>query len=223
MIAWLDRFTNWVVRITTWLGEAKQAWIAVLTIPGVFVVWWIALPDWEPRLRITGMCLELLGLGTVAYGIRETRKLFNRPRLTEIARQWIGRFPKFKVETRIAIGTAHINLEGRATGTAIVTASLTASTPLEERVTFLEKRLDQANILIQETQQMVKEEFRKHTNDLETARRERELGDEKNSKLIQEAAAGGLYLETMGVLWLLCGIIFATASNEIAKLMFGVK
>jgi hypothetical protein len=58
---------------------------------------------------------------------------------------------------------------------------------------------------------------------LGAARRERELGDEKNSKLVQEAAAGGLYLETMGVLWLLCGIIFATASNEIAKLIFGAK
>ena len=70
---------------------------------------------------------------------------------------------------------------------------------------------------------MAKVESRKHGSDLDTARRERELGDAKNNKLIQEAIAGGLHLETTGVLWLLCGITFATASSEIANFLFSVK
>ena len=141
MIAWFKRFGNWMARVVAWLGEVKQAWVAALAIPGVFVIWWVVLPGWEPRIRFTGMFLELLGLGTVAYGIRETRKLFSRPRLTEIACKWIGRFPKFKLETRIVAGTAHINLESHASAIAIGSATLSATASLEERVTFLEKRL----------------------------------------------------------------------------------
>lgn len=223
MIVWLKQLGNWIARIVPWLGEAKQAWLAVLAIPGVFLICWAVLPEWEPRIRLTGMCLELLGLGTVAYGIRETQKLFSRPRLAEIARKWFGRFPKLKLESRIVVGAAHINFEGMASGSAFGSASLSTTASLEERVTFLERRMDQANVLIHETQQKVEEEARKRSGALDVARREREVGDEKNNKLIQEAIAGGLYLETTGVLWLLCGITFATASNEIANFFFGVK
>lgn len=222
MISWFKRFGHWFARIVAWLGEAKQAWIAVLAIPLVFLFCWAALSGWEPRIRFTGMCLELLGLSTVAYGIQETRRLFSRPKLFEILCQWFKRLPKFSIETRIVVGTARFNLEGHAPSIVVGSASLSATASIEERVSFLEKRLDQTNALILDIQQMVRKESQKLGGDLDTARREREMGDEKNNKLIQEAIAGGLYLETTGVAWLLFGITLATASHEIANFFFGV-
>jgi len=222
MIAWLKRLRNWVVRVFAWLGDARQVWVAVLTIPGVFLICWAAIPSWEPRIRITGMCLELLGLGTVAYGLREIRKLFNQPSMIEVALQWLGSFPKFKFEARIVAGTGHIELGGAAV-TAFGTASLAATVSLEERVAFLEKGLNQTNVLIHETQRKIEDEARKRGSTLDAERREREAGDTKNHKLLQEAMAGGLYLETTGVLWLFCGITLATASSDIASFFFGIR
>ena len=223
MITWFKLLSNWIARIFAWLGEAKKGWGALVAIFGVFIFWFVVLPGWESRIRFTGMSLELLGLSTVALGIRENGKLFNRPGPDEIVRNWFGRFPKFRRDVRIVPGTAHLNLEGKAPVIGVGSASLSATASLEERVAFLEKGLDQANDRIHEIQRKVTEEAQKLGSALDAARHEREFGDEKNSNLIQEAIAGGLYLEATGVLWLFFGILFATASSEIANCFFGVK
>jgi len=197
-------------------------WVAVFTIPAVILVCWAVIPGWEPRIRIAGMFLELLGLSTVAFGLRETRKLFDKPSLFESARQWLRNFPKFKFETRIVAGSGHINLGGGA-ASAFGTASLSATASLEERVAFLENGLNQANMLIHQIQQKIDEEARKHGSAIDTVRQEIRRGDENNQQLVKEAMAGGLYIEITGAVWLLFGITLATASNEIASVLFGTK
>lgn len=215
MIDWLKRLPSWIVEVFNWLGEAKQTWIALFAIPVVFLWWFFILPGWELRIRITGMSLELLGLGTVALGIAETHKLFKRPGVVKTAGEWLGRFPKFQRKLRISTGTGHLNVQGQSTASAVGYASLTATASLEERVASLERSLDRAIALIHETQRTITAESQKLGSALDAARCERELGDGENAKLIQKAMADGLHLEVIGVLWLFFGIIFATASNEI--------
>lgn len=222
MIAWINQLRKWIMRIFAWLGDAKSVWVAVLTIPSVLFICWAVIPGWEPRIRIAGMFLELLGLGTVAYGLRETRKLFNHPSLLKTASQWLRNFPKFKLETRIVVGAGHIK-GGGATLSAVGSVSPSASASLAERVILLERGLNQANVMIHETRKMIEVESRKHDSALDTERRGRELGDEKSQRLLQEAMVGGLYLETTGVVWMLFGITLATVSNEIASSLLGLK
>lgn len=230
MIAWFKRLTNWIARIFVWIGEAKQTWVALFTIPLVFFIWWFALSGWELRIRFTGMSLELLGLSTVALGIRETGKRFSQPGLVEIARKWFGSFPKFRRDVRNVTGTGHLNLGGQASVSGRGFVSLPTTASLEERVAFLETGLGRSFDLIHETQQRITKESHKFSSALDTARRDLESGDDKNAKLIQEAMAGGLYLEATGVLWLFFGILFATVSNEIvtassyiSNFLYGVK
>ena len=85
----------------------------------------------------------------------------------------------------------------------------------------MEKSLSQAHLLIHETHRKIDQETRQRQSDINVVKRELEDGDSKNKQLVEEAAAGGLYLETTGAFWLAFGITLATASNEIAKLCCG--
>lgn len=214
MINWIKQLSNWVLRIASWLWTAHRAFLAVIAIPVVFLICWALFPSWESRVRISGMCFELLGLITVVVGLYYTRKLFGRPGFLIIVRDWLKRFPRFKIDTHIYKGSGGIKFGGAAV-TALGTVSVSPSASLEKRVAVLEKGLENANRLINAIQQKVVEEARNHSSDLESERRERETGDESNQKLLQEVAVGGLYLEVTGVFWLLFGIFLATASNEI--------
>jgi len=220
LITWLKQCGNWVRRVLAWLGDAYLLWIAVLAIPTLFALACIVFQSWEERIRITGMCLELLGLATVALGLRETRKLFNQPGLLQLAERWLREFPTFYRNVRIVTGTGHMSM-GDASATGFASASASANASLEERVAILEKSLNQTNMALQEAQEKIDEETQKRTRALEAERQNRETGDESNRRLLQEAMAGGLHLETMGVLWLFTGITLATASSEISRWLTG--
>ena len=217
MIAWLKQTANWISRIFVWLWEAYRLWIAIFAVPSVFLICWTALPNWEPRIRFTGMLLELMGLATVAFGIRETRSLFGRPSLLQVGRDWLTRFPKFRYDVRIIVGSGGIALGG-VSGSAFGRSGPAPTETLEERVAILEKSVNQAHFLIHETQRKLDQEGQQRQNALKAEKQEREDGDSKNKQLLEEAAAGGLYLETTGAFWLVFGITLATASNELAKL-----
>ena len=166
------------------------------------------------------MLLELMGLATVAFGIRETRSLFGRPSLPTIGRNWLARFPKFRIDVRIHVASGAI-AAGGASASAFGTSGPSPTATLEERVAILEKNVNQAHVLIHEMQRKVDREAQLRQNELNAEKREREDGDSKNKQLVEEAAAGGHYLETTGAFWLAIGITLATASNEFAKLFSG--
>ena len=166
------------------------------------------------------MVLELMGLATVALGIRETRSLFGRPSLINTGRDWLARFPKYRVDVNIVVGLGGVSTSGAA-GSAFGTSGLANTASLEERVAFLEQSVIRAHSLIHETHRKIDQEAQHRQNELRIEKREREDGDNKNKQLVEEAAAGGLYLETTGAFWLAFGITLATASNELAKLFGG--
>jgi hypothetical protein len=121
------------------------------------------------------------------------------------------------VETRIVVGS--VSLSASPTGfLAHGTVSPPPTASLEERIASLERGLSRANLLIDRTQGRIEEEARNHGSALKSERRERAVGDARIQTLLEEAAAGGLYLEATGVIWLVLGVTLATASNEIVNL-----
>lgn len=167
------------------------------------------------------MFLELMGLATVALGIRETRSLFGRPSLVHVGRNWLARFPRFRISAHVIVGTGGFTLGGMS-ASAFGTSGPAPTATLEERVAILEKNVNQTNALIHETQRKLDQESQQRQHELTAEKREREDGDNKNKQLVEEAAAGGLYLEITGAFWLAFGITMATASNEFAKLFSGI-
>jgi hypothetical protein len=218
MVERLMRWIHWLARIAGWLYKARRVWEAVLAVPVAFLISWIFLPTWEPRLRIAGLLLQLLGIGAVAYGLREIRLLFRLPSQRQIAVGWFKRFPRLKEDAVVVVGSA-ATMAGAGAVTAYGTVSLPPTASLEERIAALEQDRQRTWALMGEIQGRMEQEARVRKSELESERGERTVQDEKTRKLLEEAAVGGLYLEITGIAWLLIGVICATASSEIANLI----
>jgi hypothetical protein len=124
-------------------------------------------------VRLTGLVFQVLGLIIVAKGLRDTRKLFNRPGWTTFIAQWWRDYPRVTPRT---------------------TAFADAQTRVRMRAPSPE-------------------------DGLEVEAHSRELADQRLQKQLEEFAAGGLHLESIGLLWILMGVTLATASVEIAWLL----
>jgi hypothetical protein len=89
-----------------WLAEARHAWLATAVICVAFVVS-LRPHTTEPIIRIRDLCLQLLGIGTVLWGISETRALFGHLSFTSKAKAWLGRFPLYVVISSWQLATAN--------------------------------------------------------------------------------------------------------------------
>ena len=100
--------------IWPWLKEARFAWLTIGVI-GIALMMSLRPHTSEPTIRLTGLFLQLLGIGTVAWGISETRTLFGHPSFASKIMGWLGRFPLRKR-----------NIILSASGTSFATASSNA-------------------------------------------------------------------------------------------------
>jgi hypothetical protein len=221
MIAQLKQLAAWLRRFILWMLQMKELWITIL--PLVLIVWLILIHPLritEPQIRITGLIIEVMGVSTVAIGLRETRKLFDRPSLKELFLRWLKEMPRWNIEPNVG----HINIDmPMPTVSFFGTSSLPPSATLEEKVNELEKSLNQAHVLIYQTQQQVKEEAQKQIEALELERHERERADVQTKKLLEEVTIGGLHLEAFGGFWIVLGIILSHASHEIERILLSFR
>jgi hypothetical protein len=121
-----------------WLWESRFFWLTVLValgVPFAVLLWW----PHEHIIRYAGLGLQLAGIGTVWWGIRETRKLFEHPTFWMQAREWFRRRPKYGGRVIAAGGSvaAAATVSARAT----VWSHAGADATLEKRVETLEKNL----------------------------------------------------------------------------------
>lgn len=210
--------TTWLVRLFRWLFlEPGRVWATMIGIALPFVVFCLIFSDWEHRVRWTGLALQLLGIATVAIGLSETRKLFGRPSLLDAGREWFKRRPKIRQDVRVPITGVMATAEAGDFLSANGTVHPAPNTPLEERVQRLEGKVNELSRKASENEMALEEEKRSRATALADERYARGAGDEKVKRQLEEACVGGLYLETMGLVWLVVGVILATASVDVDK------
>jgi hypothetical protein len=173
-------------------------------------------------LQLAGAACELVGIGTVAWGIAETRARFtDRPSLAR--RAW----------TRVSRTAARVFRRKRTTNLEVHGSVLTFSgenVRLRETVGFgpwdeeaLGERIERLRRAIENHQkQLVALDGR--IDDEERSRREADAKHEGRvhevhrelTQLIREAAAGGLRLETIGVSLFALGVALQTWGSLIS-------
>ena len=95
------------------MAEPRLLWLTLLVALGALVVSFRpGVP--ELQIRISGLALQWLGIGTVAIGLRETRKLFERPSLIALLCAWLSRFPRWRRDVRVIAGSGSLGLTGMA-------------------------------------------------------------------------------------------------------------
>lgn len=219
-ITFITNLTNWIRRVAVWaFSDAKEAWVSVVPVVLIIGVAWFISALSEPGIRISGMLLELLGIGVVAKGLSETRMLFGRPSLYQSFLGWAERRPRFGAARYVLNAEGgSFTVNGSDSAMAHGTVGTSAHT-LDDRVTLLERRLNLADTQIQEGRRKLEEETVNRTEAIRSEKVERIEGDAVARKQLEEAVVGGINLETVGIVWLACGVTLSSLSKELADLV----
>lgn len=211
----MRKLWSWLKALWNWLSELQHFWLAI-AVTGIALFISLRPGTGEPIIRLSGLALQVLGIGTVAWGISETRALFGHPSLFAVAKNWLGRFPPF--HSRIVSGTANMTL-GNATmsgrGYGMDNAGPNA-TP-EARIEVLEKNIRRINERIDQTHQEMDTKFRNADAALKREEQARAVEDLAIRHKLETTETGGIHVTAMGALWLFVGVTLSTASPEIAK------
>lgn len=200
-----------------WLVEARFAWF---TLSVIALALGISLrphtSEWV--IRLTGLGLQLLGIGTVIWGIAETRALFGHPSVAAKAKSWFGRCPLLR---RNVVLAAEASSSGHATceAAAYTTHGPGANPTLESRIDALEKNVNLIHQRIRTTESEMNDGFRKAGEALRNEEQIRQAEDTVIRKRLEATGTGGVHISAIGASWLFVGVVLSTAGVEIAELL----
>lgn len=201
------------------LKEAWPTWLALAGILVALAVGRLFSTRLSDVVRYAGAMLQIFGLATVAIGLSEMRRLFNRPSLGARIFGWFGRFAAaFKAPKLISVGAFGA---GGATvsGEARVVLALGPGASLEERVKVLEENLNRLREELDAKLQEIRRELSTVREGMQRESHERQAADEKRDRQIEEVAIGGLHLEMVGLVWLFLGVLGTSIPDKIAELL----
>jgi len=207
------QFYNWLRDILHWLFDARIFWVAVSVAVGalMFVVRKSAT---EPEIRLTGLALQVLGIATVAWGIRETRVLFGQPDFFTLAKKWLEKVPVYG--GRAITGCMNVHEAGDTVHSEADASTAPPNATVEERVSVLEKNIQHLNKRIAETQIEMKQSFSTQSSALKEEKQERSREDQLLGAKLEATETGGLHISAMGALWLFIGVTLSTTSVELS-------
>ena len=204
-----------LVAIWRWLATARHTWLCLGVITVAFIV---CLRPGTPEhvIRITGLLLQLLGIGTVIWGISETRALFGHPTIAQKIKAWVQSFP---IRRNVVV-----NLSGNASlctfsarGRPHVTQSAGENPTIESRIEALEKNIGLIHERISQSQIETDREFAEFLTRVKNEEHLRQSEDSAIRKKLETAGTGGVHISAIGAVWLFAGVILSTAGVEIAK------
>jgi hypothetical protein len=170
-------------------------------------------------VRYCGLFFELTGILTVAIGLDDKRRLFNRPNLLDPLRGWWKRRPRWGGNAQIIPLTGVVGICSAGSVKASVWRGVPPNASVEDRLAALEKNLTTLRTELADTEKRVEEEARKQDAAVASERRARELSTKEIKKQIETLGAEDLHLEAVGLVCLILGVSLATASTEIADVL----
>jgi len=203
-----------IKQLWLWLVEARFAWLALGVIAAALIV---ALRPHtpEPVIRLTGLVLQLLGIGTLIWGISETRALFGHPSFAAKTKSWLERFPLRRRNIVIGIAATCLGADtfkARGYGTEGPGPNPT----IETRLDALERNISRIHERITGTQEEMDEEFRKTAEALKNEEQTRRAEDNAIHEKLEATGTGGVHISAIGASWLFVGVVLSTASVELA-------
>ncbi|NMM11913.1 MAG: hypothetical protein HHJ17_00010 [Rhodoferax sp.] len=212
---------RWVKSKWLWAKQNPLFWVnAILFGVAVAAVYiWPAPAESDFRVRTLGMLLQLIGVGTVWFDLTSTARSFGKTGL--MFRTWTWIKAGFAGRT-VNIGVAAMSsASATASGRMTVRWPMNASASQLDRIDAVEKNLTK----IDEDIQAVFTEIDRNAIDM----KERILNEsnERTSAIgvvrrdLEEAAAGNFPFLVFGAVWLGIGVVLATWSPEIVKVVAG--
>jgi hypothetical protein len=212
----MKKFVNWLKSIFYWFIKPYLFWITILVL-AASLVQVVYISSSEASFRITGLFLQILGIGTVAYGIHETRKMFGHPSFFSLAKDWLERFPKFG--GRIRLFSSNIQATSMVGNPRLHVWMNAKDDSNEERIKAIEINLKSVNERLCEAQNQIDQCERKIQQDIKKEQDVRIKVDREILDKIEAIETGGIHITAMGVVWLFVGVIMSSVPVELSKLI----
>lgn len=210
----MKKFYFWLKSIWVWITAANHLWMALTVV--IIAVLYININSTEPSIRVSGLILQLLGIATVAWGIKKTREQFGHPGFLAKGLNWLLDFPPYS--GKIISGSMQgvlPSLTGSAQGDTL--HPIHQSFSIEERLKKIDLDITTINKRITQTENEIDRKVSEVSAELkiENSTRVNAVSEIKSS--IEAASTGGLHISAIGALWLFTGVTFSTVPNEILK------
>lgn len=201
-------------RVGRWLAEPRHVWATLFAIAVALAI--VITFRQEPLIRLTGLVMQWFGIGTVIWGISQTRALFGHPSLAVQAKAWLERHPFRPRRIVMAVGAAEeLSFAGR--GEAYVTHGAGPDATVEARLEALEKNIAALHSRISNKAQQLEGEIRQATDKISAESHARQTADDDLRKKLEISGTGGLHISAIGAALLFVGVTLSTASVEIAN------
>ena len=210
----MPQLSSWLRAVLRWLAEPRLVWITLFVIILAFVV---ALRPGASdfQIRVTGLVLQWLGIGTVAHGVHQTRQLFGLPSIMTSIRRWLSHFPRWRGRVIAMTGTGSLGLSG-GTARLEVWSTVDPAAPVDARIQALTSNVDRLKDRISQLHNEMDTRLREHSEALRQEQGVRAKDDEHLRTRLEAAETGGLQITFAGVIWLFLGVLLATLSPEIS-------
>ncbi len=176
--------------------------------------------DFRHTLQVVGAVCELFGVGTVAVGIgrmraRYTAKSFVLTRLWEATKRLVGRVRHTRRDVTLTGEAALIGFSGMR-GYATVTLGSGEGVPVEEMIERMRHRVNEHAEQLTRIEARMDDEQEARRKAEEQGAREGEVLAQELRDALADLAAGGLRLESVGVVALVLGIVLGAWGNFIS-------
>lgn len=205
---WLRHFALWLSR------DLKFLWYAALPVAIAYgiILFWLQS---ETSAKAGGLLLEFMGVATVAWGLRETRELFEKPSVFGHLKGWFSRFPKYRRNVHLSPGTLTATTSlGKPT--LHIWRNTQSGAPIDERVAALEVNLLRVKEELRDTQKDVDKRFSDQEKSLKEEAEGRSESDRRIEEKLEASETGGLHISAMGLFWLMAGMPLTVFPREIA-------
>jgi hypothetical protein len=192
-----------------------DAWRVVLCLSTVLAAFLVGWRFGEPAFRMGGGVLELLGLLVVIWSLADTTKKFGRSGIRQGLRDWLAKNPFAKRTVRITLGTGAISVD--SAGSVYGHHRIDERAAMVHKVDFLLRRYYEHVEQLKNLNEALRAEQKERQSSIESEAKARSEADERLKSDLREAVAGGVHLEWMGVVWILCGTSFGSFAPELGR------
>lgn len=201
-----------------WANQKKLPWIHLALLAGTMLCFSYPGPS-DFRVRAWGGALQLIGLVTVWYDLSAVGRAYGKPGWVKGTLEWVkaGLFGTSvtlvarDATIRWNCSTARVTQRDRAPDGATLDRRIVA---LEANFQKLDQELGDALGLIEKARNDAQ-------SNLEKEREDRKAANAAAAKQLEDAVVGNHAVLSAGVVWLAFGVIFATFSPEIVKVLAG--
>ena len=164
----------------------------------------------EVEIRWLGLVFETIGFVVVVWQLIGRQRLFGKPSFWSTILKGVPS----RHARRISL-SAHASA-GAPTVSARLSLRPGPSSSMERRIEILEQGIEELKTDMRELKKSVRRDKEEHRSSLEEVRHELRTSSERLDKLLDEAVAGGIHLEWVGVVYFIAGVVLATAAPEIS-------